>query len=122
MMKDQISKLLVKNPIYKLSRFSTFRILAPSLAAAALAWEDFRYLFPTDEALLAVFLVFILMLCMIYAGNRVSEKISASFLASITTSKEGIACIRSLAVTGAATLLVYTLGIWQVAHSLGLMK
>lgn len=31
MMKDQISKLLVKNPIYKLSRFSTFRILAPSL-------------------------------------------------------------------------------------------
>ncbi len=121
-MKDKVSYLPMKNPIYKLSRFRIFRLLAPSLVAAALAWSDFRHIFPADEALLAVFLVFVLMLCMIYVGNRVSERVSASFLASITTSIDGVAYTRSLAVTGVAALLVYTLGVWLIAHSLGWMK
>ncbi len=121
-MKDQISKLLVKNPLFKLTRFRIFRILVPGLAAALLAWKDLQPLFSKDGALLAVFLVFVLMLCMVYAGNRFSDKVSASFLESVTTSKEGVACIRSLAITGVATLFVYTLAIWDVARTFGLMK
>jgi len=121
-MKNIIRKMAAKNPVYLLMQFPVPRILFPCLAATWVAWNYFRPMLSRNGALLAILLVFVLMLCAAYMSFRLSSKISASFLESLTTSEDGRAHMKSLAITGAATLFVYTLGILSLARSFGLMK
>uniref|UniRef100_E6QIG5 Uncharacterized protein n=1 Tax=mine drainage metagenome TaxID=410659 RepID=E6QIG5_9ZZZZ len=112
----------MNNPFYRLTRFRIFRILLPSLLAAWIGWNDFRPLYSKEGALFAVFLVFVLMASMVYASDRFSGKVSANFVKTLTSTEEGLSSMKSMAITAAATLFVYTLGIWSVARSFGLLK
>lgn len=121
-MKEFIRRLSIRNPLYRLSRYLIFRILLPSLGAAWIGWNDFRTMYSKEDALIAVFLVFVLVAGMVYAGNRYSSMASEEFTKQLTTTPDGMACMKSFAFTGLVVFVVYTLGLWQVARSFGLLK
>ncbi len=121
-MKDFIRQLSSWNPLYRLSRFLSFRILLPSLLAAGIGWKDFRPMYTQQNALLAIVLVFVLVAGMMYAANRYSSMASEEFTKQLTTTPDGMASMKSLAVTAVGVLFVYTLGLWDVARSFGLLK
>lgn len=110
------------NPISKLiqSRITGFTIA--SLGATWLTWNDLRPLLSRNATIMAMLVVFAFVTGMILAGRKFSNQVSESFVQSFIHSQEGRACIRSLAIAGLAALFVYTLGVWQLARGLGMLK
>lgn len=121
-MNTTIRKPLINNPFHQLMQSPIYGRLFACLAVTSLAWKDFRPVLSKNGALLASIFACMLMLFLVNAANRFSDRVSAPFRESMTTSKEGRAYIRSLAISGLVALFVYTLGIWQLARSFGLTK